>query len=162
MKWGWASECSADDRSLKPRHPGHSLLRLADEHDALAALLEGFGEVRAGDLLLGLPLDEAHEGDGPLGDEGLDVRHQPVVVVAEPRRGWDAVAPVEEEADQPALVLQLGDVAGDEEPVHGVKLEGDVVCQYAGDGGHGNPLRPLARSNLLGTWLRGETIDPSR
>jgi hypothetical protein len=64
----------------------HPLLGDPDQHHPLAALVFGRGQVRPGDLLLGLALGEVHHRDLVRGDERLDVAHQPIVVAGQARR----------------------------------------------------------------------------
>ena len=111
-----------------------ALLGLADEDQTLGALV-GQGElVGAGDGLLGLFGLEAHHRQLEALDEPVQVGHHAVVVLRQQRRRGDVArpderGPVQEERDQPALVGESGQVAGDPQPVDGAHPEGHVLGQ---------------------------------
>ena len=111
-----------------------ALLGLADEHQTLRALV-GQGElVGAGDGLLGLLGLEAHDGQLEALDQAVQVGHHAVVVLRQQGGRGDVAraderGPVQEERDQPALVGEFGQVAGDPQPVDGAHPKRHVLGQ---------------------------------
>ena len=105
------------------------LLGLAHQHQPGSACRGGLLLVRAGDVLLALVALEAHHGHVVGNHQVVELGHQPVVVVGEPRRGRDAIAPLQQEPKHATLVLQPGDVAPDADAVHRGAAEADVLGQ---------------------------------
>lgn len=62
-------------------------------------------------------------------DEGVELGHEPVVVVGQPGRLRDATGPLEQEPQHSALVLQSRHIAPDADAIHRGAAEAGVLCQ---------------------------------
>ena len=76
---------------------------------------------------------EAHDRHLRVGHDAVEVAGHPVVVLGQQSRRGDAPAgqrgPVQEEADEAALIGQVADIAGDPDAVHAAQPQLDVVGQ---------------------------------
>lgn len=114
---------------VAPPHRG-PLLSFAREHQSGPSgghrlVLEGAGEV-----LLGLTGLEAHDRDPGAGLECLELGEEPLVVAMKQRGRRDgATSSIEQEPDQPELVLQVPDIAADPDAVHRSAAKADVLVQ---------------------------------
>lgn len=104
--------------------PGRrALLGFADEDDPgpvyrCRRILVGPGQV-----FLVLASLEAHHGQVMGDDEGVEVGDQAVMVLGQTHRRRDVITPVDQEADDPVLVLQARDVPRHPDPIHGRAAE---------------------------------------
>jgi hypothetical protein len=83
--------------------------------------------VLAGDLLLDVALDEAHDRDLMIDDELIDRRHIRTADPPQHRRRRDREPPIQQEPDHLALCLQPRHVPLQEQPVDRPDLEGHMI-----------------------------------
>ncbi len=70
----------------------------------------------------------------------MDLSNEPIAHPLQQGRGGDGVTPVlAQEVHQLPRHLQVGDVAVQVDPIHGLHIQGDVLAQQFVDSAHGNP-----------------------
>lgn len=105
------------------------LLGLADQHESgticrCRVVLKG-----ASDVLFGLARLEPHDGGSGALLQCLEFGNEPLVIAVQHRWRGDRSSPVEQELDQPELVLDPRDVAANTDAVHRGTAKTDVLVQ---------------------------------
>ena len=116
--------------AVAPAPPGRGLLlRDADQHHAVAALLLGALEVLACDLFLDIALGEAHDRDLVIADQALDRLDVVAADLAQHRGGGDREPAIEQKPDHLPLGLQARHVALQEQAIDRAHLQRHVIAQ---------------------------------
>ena len=105
------------------------LLGLAHQHESWATGCHGSVLERTRQVLFGLSCLEAHDGHAGPRLEGLELGDEPLVIAVQQGRRGNRSSPVEQELDQPKLVLDARDVPADADAVHRGTAKADVLVQ---------------------------------
>jgi hypothetical protein len=116
--------------AVAPAPPGRGLLlRDADQHHPVAALLLGALEVLARDQFFDIALGEPHDRDLAINDEAIDRGHVAAADLAQRRRRGDREPAIEQKPDQLPLGLQPRHIALQEQAIDRAHLQRHVITE---------------------------------